>query len=131
MCSLSRAVRQPYPPYEEIGTRRDGEWVQINANLLQIENEYYATIRPKRVIHPGERPLEALCSRGVQYIEARCLDVDPFDPLGISLETARFMDAFLLFCALEESPLTDLESDRENTRNFSLAVKEGRRPGLL
>ncbi|MGV3653123.1 MAG: glutamate--cysteine ligase [Noviherbaspirillum sp.] len=131
MCSLSRAVRQPYAPYEKIGTRRDGEWVQINANLLQIENEYYATIRPKRVIHSGERPLEALCTRGVQYIEARCLDVDPFDPLGISLETARFMDAFLLFCALDESPLTNLEADRENTRNFSLAVKEGRRPGLL
>jgi glutamate--cysteine ligase len=130
MSSLSRAVRQPYAPYEKIGTRRDGQWVQINANLLQIENEYYATIRPKRVINPGERPLEALCARGVQYIEARCLDIDPFDPLGISLETARFMDAFLLFCALEESPFTDLDSDQENAHNFKLAVKEGRRPGL-
>jgi glutamate--cysteine ligase len=130
MSSLARAVRQPYPPYEELGTRRNGEWVQINTNVLQIENEYYATIRPKRVINTGERPLEALCSRGVQYIEVRCLDVDPFQPLGISLEASRFLDAFLLFCALDDSPLTNEAEEKENKGNFALAVKQGRRPGL-
>lgn len=130
MSSLSRAVRQPYPPYEKLGTRRNGEWVQINTNVLQIENEYYATIRPKRVTHTGERPLEALCTRGVQYIEVRCLDVDPFSPLGINLETSRFLDAFLLFCALDDSPLTNDAEGRENTENFARAVKQGRRPGL-
>jgi glutamate--cysteine ligase len=130
MSSLSRAVRQPYPRYDELGTRRDGEWIQINTNVLQIENEYYATIRPKRVIDSGERPLEALCARGVQYIEVRCLDVDPFDPLGISLEASRFLDAFLLFCALDESPPTNDAEARENTENFARTVKEGRRPGL-
>ncbi|HSY27069.1 MAG TPA: glutamate--cysteine ligase, partial [Burkholderiaceae bacterium] len=98
MKSLSNAVRQPYPPYEELGAKRDGEWVQINTNVLQIENEFYATIRPKRVIHTGERALEALCARGVQYVEVRCMDVDPFEPMGISLQTSRFLDAFLLFC---------------------------------
>ena len=131
MRSLSRAVRQPYPAYEAIGTRRDGEWIQLNTNLLQIENEYYATIRPKRVINSGERPVEALCARGVQYIEVRCMDIDPFEPLGISLETSRFLDAFLLFCALDESPFTDEASNREKTENFARTVKEGRRPGLL
>jgi glutamate--cysteine ligase len=131
MRSLSRAVRQPYPAYEAIGTRRDGEWIQLNTNLLQIENEYYATIRPKRVINSGERPMEALCARGVQYIEVRCLDIDPFEPLGISLETSRFLDAFLLFCALDESPHTNAVSNQEKTENFALTVKEGRKPGLL
>lgn len=130
MRSLSRAVQQPYPPYEEIGTRRNGEWVQINTNVLQIENEFYATIRPKRVIRTGERPIEALCARGVQYVEVRCMDVDPFEPLGISLQTSRFLDAFLLFCALDESPLTDDAEGRENTENFARVVKQGRRPGL-
>ena len=130
MFNLSRAVRQPYPPYEKIGTRRDGEWVQINSNVLQIENEFYATIRPKRVIQTGERPVEALCARGVQYIEVRCLDVDPFEPLGIGLETSRFLDAFLLYCALEDSPLTNDAEGRENAENFARTVKEGRRPGL-
>ncbi|WP_293776419.1 glutamate--cysteine ligase [uncultured Oxalicibacterium sp.] len=131
MRSLSRAVRQPYPDYEAIGTRRNGEWIQLNTNLLQIENEFYATIRPKRVINSGERPVEALCARGVQYIEVRCLDIDPFEPLGISLETSRFLDAFLLFCALDESPLVDEQAGDEASSNFALTVKEGRRPSLM
>lgn len=131
MRSLSLAVRQPYPEYEKIGTQQDGEWVQINTNVLQIENEFYATIRPKRVIKTGERPIEALCARGVQYIEVRCMDVNPFDPLGISLETSRFLDAFLLFCALDDSPPTNLTEGDENVENFALTVKQGRRPGLM
>ena len=130
MKNLANAVKQPYPAYVAIGTRRDGEWIQISTNVLQIENEFYSTIRPKRVINSGERPVEALCARGVQYIEVRCLDIDPFEPLGISLEAGRFMDAFLLFCTLDESPLTSIEEDRENTDNFARTVKQGRRPGL-
>ena len=99
--ALSKAVSEPYPAYEAIGTHRDGEWIQINTNVLQIENEFYSTIRPKRVTYSGERPP---ASRGVQYIEVRCLDIDPFEPTGIALETARFIDAFLLACALDRLP---------------------------
>jgi glutamate--cysteine ligase len=130
MKCLARAVRLPYPPYEALGLKRGDQWVQINTNILQVENEFYATIRPKRVINTGERPLEALCARGVQYIEVRCMDIDPFNPIGISEETSRFLDAFLLFCALDESPLTNEARTHENQQNFALTVKEGRRPGL-
>lgn len=104
--------------------------MQINTNVLQIENEFYATIRPKRVISSGERPLEALCARGVQYIEVRCMDVDPFSAVGISLQTARFLDVYLLYCALQDSPATSLAEGVENAANFALAVNQGRRPGL-
>jgi len=131
MAGLARAVRQPYPPYQEIGMRRDGQWVQLNTNVLQIENEFYATIRPKRVIESGERPLEALCARGVQYIEVRCLDIDPFEPLGIGMPTSRFLDAFLLFCALDYSAPTGAAESAENAANFAATVKRGREPGLL
>lgn len=130
MRSLSRAVRKPHQPYEQLGVKKDGEWVQINANVLQIENEFYATIRPKRVINSGERPVEALCARGVQYIEVRCMDVDPFETLGINLQTSRFLDAFLLFCALEESPETNEQEGQENLSNFAKTVKYGRQAGL-
>ena len=128
--SLRRAVSTPYPPYVEIGTRRDGEWVQLNTNVLQIENEFYSSIRPKRVAAAGERPLQALGRRGVQYVEVRCLDIDPFLPLGIELATARFLDVFLLYCALEDSPAMIDGECSECTANFALTVKQGRRPGL-
>jgi glutamate--cysteine ligase len=128
--TLMDAVNRPYAPYEKLGTKKDGEWIQLSTNVLQIENEYYSTIRPKRVIRTGERPVQALCNRGVQYIEVRCLDVDPFEPVGISLETGRFLDAFLLFCALDESPKITTECSAVFAANFARTVKEGRRPGL-
>ncbi len=129
--TLMDAVNRPYEPYAKLGTKKDGEWIQLSTNVLQIENEYYSTIRPKRVIRTGERPVQALCNRGVQYIEVRCLDVDPFEPIGISLETGRFLDAFLLFCALDDSPSIDSMDSQVHARNFARTVKEGRRPGLM
>ncbi|MGG2395336.1 glutamate--cysteine ligase [Pseudomonas sp. SH1-B] len=128
--SLRLAVGTPYPAYVEAGTKRDGEWLQLNTNILQIENEYYSSIRPKRVTHSGERPIQALTSRGVQYVEVRCLDINPFLPLGIDLAQARFIDAFLLFCALEDSPQLENGECSNCTNNFLKVVKEGRRPGL-
>ncbi len=128
--TLMEAVKRPYPQYDSYGTKKDGEWIQLNTNVLQIENEYYSTIRPKRVIKSGERPVQALCRRGVQYVEVRCLDVDPFEPIGISLETGRFLDAFLLFCALDDSPRIDTDEGRIHAQNFARTVKDGRRPGL-
>lgn len=128
--SLRKAVGTPYPPYVEVGTHVDGEWVQLNTNILQIENEYYSNIRPKRVTYTGERPIQALSSRGVQYVEVRCLDINPFLPVGIDLTEARFLDAFLLFCALEESPQLDNSECGQCSSNFLTVNKEGRRPGL-
>jgi glutamate--cysteine ligase len=128
--ALTHAVNDPYPPYAALGTKKDGEWIQLSTNVLQIENEYYSTIRPKRVIRTGERPIQALCLRGVQYIEVRCMDVDPFEPVGISLETGRFLDAFLLFCALDDSGPISAEQSACYTNNFARTVKEGRKPGL-
>ena len=130
VAALTKAVNQPYEPYAALGTKRDGEWIQLSTNVLQIENEYYSTIRPKRVIQTGERPIQALCARGVQYIEVRCMDVDPFEPVGVSLQAGRFLDAFLLFCALEESPDIAPKESARHTENFARTVKEGRRPGL-
>ncbi|MCY1202237.1 Glutamate--cysteine ligase [compost metagenome] len=130
LASLRQAVSTPYPPYAEIGTKQNGEWVQLNTNVIQIENEYYSSIRPKRVTYTGERPIQALMARGVQYVEVRCLDINPFLPLGIDLTEARFLDAFLLFCALQDSPPMAGEECRSATDNFQRVVKEGRRPGL-
>ncbi|MHC5347592.1 glutamate--cysteine ligase [Metapseudomonas furukawaii] len=130
LASLRQAVSTPYPPYAEIGTKQNGEWVQLNTNVIQIENEYYSSIRPKRVTYTGERPIQALMARGVQYVEVRCLDINPYLPLGIDLEESRFLDAFLLFCALQDSPPMAGEECRSATDNFQRVVKEGRRPGL-
>jgi len=128
---LYSAVTQPWPDYQAIGTHRDGEWIQLNTNVLQIENEYYSSIRPKRATGRCERPVTALAERGVQYVEVRCLDIDPRQPAGIAADTARFMDAFLLFCAASDSPFFPQNGYcQRSADNFSVVVKEGRKPGL-
>mgnify|MGYP004715009245 CR=1 FL=1 len=123
--SLRQAVATPYPPYVEVGTHKDGEWVQLNTNVLQIENEYYSNIRPKRVAYTGERPIQALVARGVQYVEVRCLDINPFLPVGIDLTQSRFLDAFLLLCALDDSPQLDNAECTQCSSNFLSVSRRG------
>ena len=128
--SLSEAIGMPYAPYEAIGVEKEGRYLQLNTNILQIENEYYSTIRPKRVVERGEKPLHALRDRGVEYVEVRCLDINPLTPLGIDRDTAYFTDVFLTFCALSDSPEIEKQECDAIKNNFYITVHEGRKPGV-
>jgi glutamate--cysteine ligase len=129
--SLHDALTRPYPPYAEIGVRdAQGHYRQLNTSLLQIENEFYGTIRPKRVIFPGERPLHALRERGVEYVEVRLMDLDPFETAGINAQTLRFLDVFLLHCLLTPSPFDTPEEIVELAHNQQKVAERGREPGL-
>ena len=46
----------------------------------------------------------------------RCIDLDPFSPIGISETQARFLDLFALHCLIEESPQID-EVERQDVDN--------------
>ena len=120
----------PYPLYEKIGVRDGDSYRQLSTSLLQIENEFYSPIRPKRRIKPGERPLHALRERGVEYVEVRLMDLDPFCPVGISAQTMRFLDVLLLHCLLEDSPPDTPQELEAVARNKLHGAQEGRKPGL-
>jgi glutamate--cysteine ligase len=129
--ALERALTTPYPAYAGIGVHNPGgEYNQLATTLLQIENEFYGTIRPKRTIRTGERPLHALRERGVEYVEVRCMDLDPFEPLGIGAPTMRFLDVFLLHCLVTPSPPDTPAEIAALARNQHLAASRGREPGL-
>lgn len=129
--SLHDALTRPYPAYEAIGiVNPGGEYNQLATSLLQIENEFYGTIRPKRVIRPGERPLHALRERGVEYVEVRLMDLDPFVPVGIKAQTIRFLDIFLLHCLLSDSPDDTPQEIAALGRNQHRTAAYGREPGL-
>ncbi len=128
--TLRHAIFTPWPDYEARGVRVDDEWYQLNANILQIENEYYSDIRPKRVARHDETPSQALEARGVEYIEVRCLDLNPFDPLGIDAHQSRFIDVFLLWCLLTDSPWISDEECEHLDFNRRLVVSRGRDPEL-
>lgn len=128
--SLSCAINTPSPVYARMGVVKDGEWQQLNANILQIENEYYSTVRPKQPPVDNEKPSIALRRRGVQYVELRSLDVNTFEPLGIGESQLYFLEAFLLFCLLQESPRIGAQERDEIDINQNLAAHRGRDPAL-
>jgi glutamate--cysteine ligase len=129
--TLEGARLQSFPPYEKIGLKDENGFKQLNTNLLQIDNEFYSRVRPKNIAKSGQSALQALHERGIEYVEVRLLDVNPFSATGIEKEAMRFMHAFLLFCLCEESPLIKKTECQEIDDNFSKIVNEGRDPELM
>jgi glutamate--cysteine ligase len=130
IAGLHQAISMPSEEYRNIGVKVDGEYQQLNANVLQIENEFYSTIRPKRTTKSGERPTCALAKRGVEYIEVRALDVNPFSPVGITAEQMHFLDIFLLYCLLKDSPPLSASEQTVTEQNLKKVVTDGRRRNL-
>ncbi|MDR0215100.1 MAG: glutamate--cysteine ligase [Comamonas sp.] len=129
--SLHEALTRPYPAYEQLGVRNPGgDYNQLGTGLLQIENEFYGTIRPKRTVKSGERPLHALRERGVEYVEVRLMDIDPFETVGIAPATMRMLDVFLLHCLHSDSPPDTPQEIADLKHNQHLTAEQGREPGL-
>lgn len=128
--TMHEALTRPHPPYVTLGLKQDGEYIQLNTSLLQIENEFYGAIRPKRRVESAERPLRALRERGVEYVEVRSLDLNPFMRLGLDDVTMRFLDVFLTFCLFDTSPPDSKDESAEQAHNQLLVVEEGRKPDL-
>lgn len=128
--SLGRAIETPSPRFEEIGVKVDGSYRQLNANMLQIENEYYSSVRPKQVPEFNEKPILALQRRGVRYVELRSLDINIFDPQGISESQCRFIETFMAFCLLHDSPVISRQEREEIDYNLDAVAYRGREPGL-
>lgn len=127
--NLVAAIKQPIEAYQKIGTRdSEGNFLQLNESLLQIENEFYSTIRPKRTTASGETPTAALRRGGIEYIEVRCIDVNPYLPLGIDATMIHFIDAFLLYCLFQDSPDCDEREYQSFADNRRTIVNQGRAP---
>ncbi len=128
--SLTVAINTPYPDYEAIGVKVDDEYRQLNANILQIENEYYSSVRPKQIVDRDEKPSLALLRRGVEYIELRSLDINVFEPLGVNSDQLYFLEAYMVFCLLNDSPSIGDAERREIDHNQSTTAHQGRAPQL-
>ena len=127
---LTAAVSTPSPEYQRLGVKVDGRYRQLNTNVLQIENEYYSFIRPKRIGTPNERPTHALARAGVQYVEVRALDVSAFDPVGVNQNKLRFLEAFMALCVLKDSPPIASSEQEALDQNHVVVAHRGREPGL-
>ena len=129
--SVTCAIETPFPDYEKTGVKVNGEYRQLNANILQIENEYYSSIRPKQITSRDEKPSLALKRRGVRYLELRSMDVNVFHPLGVHEQQLYFVEAFMIFCLLQDSPPINQEERKTIDENLKNTAHKGREPGLV
>lgn len=127
---LRRAISRKSNQFSKIGVKVGNDYRQLNDSVLQIENEFYATIRPKRVAEAGETPTQALERGGVEYIEVRALDVNPFSPVGITEQQVRMLDLMLFYCLLQPSASMDEAQQLVADKNFNRVVMDGRNPRL-
>ncbi|MBC0856674.1 glutamate--cysteine ligase [Pantoea stewartii] len=129
--ALKKAIKTPSEDFVKMGTRdAEGNWLQLNTNVLQIENELYAPIRPKRVTRSGEAPSDALLRGGIEYIEVRSMDINPFSPVGVDENQVRFLDLFLIWCTLADAPEMSADELQCSRQNWNRVVLEGRKPDL-
>ncbi|MDX5629874.1 MULTISPECIES: glutamate--cysteine ligase [unclassified Brenneria] len=129
VAALKQAIKTPSEEYAKIGMKKAGRYLQLNTNVLQIENELYAPIRPKRVTRAGESPSDALLRGGIEYIEVRSLDINPFSPTGVDASQVRFLDLFLIWCALADAPEMSADELLCTRKNWNRVILEGRKPG--
>ncbi len=124
--ALANAICTTFPKYEALGLVDNGKHLQVNASILQSEAEFYTNIRAKCVPPSGANFLQALKSNGVEYLEVRLLDVNPYLPLGIDAPQVRFLDMLLLYCALIDSPEHDEILCKTVSDNMQDVVWRGR-----
>ena len=129
--NLKKAIHKPSAEFEKLGVKKVGKYIQLNTNVLQIENELYAPIRPKRVPKGNESPSDALLRGGIEYIEVRSLDINPFSAIGVNETQARFVDLFLIWCVLADAPEMNAQELDCCRQNWNRVILEGRKPGQV
>ena len=103
---------------------------ELNDFQLQIEDEYYSMIRPKSMSNEDIRPTSKLRKFGVEYIEVRSLDIDPWSPIGINQSTVSFIEALILYSSFCESPPISNSEYKTIRKNNHLVATLGRQPNL-
>lgn len=131
VAGLKKAIYKPSQEFAELGVKKDGKYIQLNTNVLQIENELYAPIRPKRVPKGDESPSDALLRGGIEYIEVRALDINPFSAIGVDETQTRFLDLFLIWCVLADAPEMNSQELDCSRQNWNRVILEGRKPGQV
>jgi glutamate--cysteine ligase len=127
---LMRAVHTLHPPFAALGVKVNGAYRQLSANVLQIENEYYSSMRPKRVPQSSELTGHALARAGVEYVELRALDLAVGVSESVSAAQLDFLEALLILLLIKDSPPIETSEQEACDHNHLLIARRGRDPEL-
>lgn len=128
--SLDEAIKKPSKEYEKIGIYSEGYYKQINANTLQIENEYYSTVRPKPDPSIAKRPSKALLEGGVDYIELRSIDNNIFSNTGIDIDQMYFVELLMIHSLISNDSEISQKEYIESKNNLTNIAHNGRDKGF-
>ncbi|MDZ5001633.1 bifunctional glutamate--cysteine ligase GshA/glutathione synthetase GshB, partial [Clostridium perfringens] len=79
--------------------------------------ELYTQIRLKAI--DNNRFLESLLEDGINYLEIRSIDINPFSKAGISLDDLNFINIFTIYLlAKEESDYKNWQEEAQNNQNI-------------
>ncbi|MHC5225404.1 glutamate--cysteine ligase [Ignatzschineria sp. LJL83] len=123
--NIQFAISTPCNIFSQIPVQENGIYNQINNHILQIENEYYASIRPKQIMQKGENFLTALNKRGIEYIELRSVDINPLIAEGIDIDSMRFIQLFLTASVLTDAENLSQKEYEHNQKNLKIVAKSG------
>lgn len=124
-------VNSTHPAYETMGLRDEyGKHQQLSTSRLQIENEYYSSVRPKQIARDGELPIKALQDRGIRYLELRSVDVNILEPNGLELSQVAMLEMLMMFAWLSPPQSLDAADVQRCARNVQTVAYRGREPGL-
>ena len=130
--SLIKGIKTPVKKFDDIGMLDDaGIAQQISTGILQIENELYDIVRPKRSGPSGSRPATLLKEDGIEYLELRGIDINPFMPEGIDVNKIKLLDIFITHSLISESPLMLDEEINEIRANQKIMVSQGRLKNVM
>ena len=124
--SLKKGIFAEYEAFKGLGLYdENNERQQISSGILQIENELYDSIRPKRKGASETRPIELLSAKGIEYVEIRGIDLSPNTLTGISKSEMRLLDVFLIHCLITESESVSQSEYDEMNKNYEIAIYSG------
>lgn len=109
------------PVYDYTDLKHYGLSIQryVDEGLLASPTELYYPIRLKP---RGLNRIDTLCSRGVDHIELRMLDLNPLVPLGIDERDVRFIQLFLIWLASLPALHLDARQQVQAVQNFKSAA---------
>lgn len=94
----------------------------IESGEIASFKEFYSPIRLKA--KDPHHLMESLMKDGIEYLEIRSIDLNPFEPAGISLVDLQFIHLFILFL-LEEEEVEDENWQKDATENERLVAVDG------
>jgi glutamate--cysteine ligase len=117
-----------FPNYNSIDEYTESLQKFIKDKLIDSHKELYSSIRLKPI--DVSNFMDSLQEDGIQYLEYRSIDINPFEKGGISLEDLYFLQIFNIFLLLQEESDYD-KWQEEGVENQNLISKFGQNNIML